>query len=118
MAEENRQHTRYEEIGRIVAPEMCALPGVLDDISSAGCKIHYSFPVSINLENEYEIKLSPLHNGDQSPLNLICLPQWIKEQDGNTYIGSKIQSSPDAKRLEKFINQLADLSKDQIPDII
>lgn len=118
MLEENRQHTRYEEIGRVSAPELCALPGVLDDISVNGCKIHYSFPVSVNLDNEYEVKLSPLHHGDQAPLNLICLPQWVKESSGNTYIGFKILYSPDANRLKTFIQQLEDLSKDQLPDII
>lgn len=118
MSEENRQHTRYEEIGRITCPEICALPGVLDDISSSGCKVHYSFPVVVDLETEYEVKLSPLHHGDQTPLNLICLPQWVKEQDGNTFIGFKILYSPDANRLNIFIEHLEELSKDQLPDII
>ena len=118
MAEENRLHTRYEEIGRIVAPEICALPGVLDDISASGCKVHYSLPVVIDLENEYEIKLSPLHQSEQTPLNLICIPQWVKEMDGNTYIGFKIEYSPDANRLSTFIKYLEELSKDQLPDII
>lgn len=118
MSEENRQHTRFEEIGRVTAPEICALPGVLDDISASGCKIHYSFPVVIDLENEYEIKVSPLHQPDQLPLNLICIPQWVKEQDGNTYIGLKIQYSPDANRLSTFISHMEEISKDQLPDII
>ena len=57
MEQENRLHTRYEEIGRITAPEICALPGILDDISLTGCKVHYSFPVVVDLENEYDVKL-------------------------------------------------------------
>lgn len=118
MAEENRQHIRYEEIGRITAPEICALPGVLDDISASGCKIHYSFPIVIDLDNEYEVKISPLHQGDQNPLNLICIPQWVKEQDGNTFIGLKILYSPDANRLNSFITHLEEITKDQLPDII
>ena len=69
MEQENRQHIRYEEIGRVNAPEICALPGILDDISSEGCKIHYTFPVVVDLETEYEIKLSPLHGSNSSPLN-------------------------------------------------
>ncbi len=118
MSEENRQHTRFQEIGRIEAQEICALPGVLEDISSSGCKIHYSFPVVIDLETEYEIKISPLHQAEQSPLKLICLPQWVNEQDGNTYIGFKILYSPDANRLASFITHLEDISKDQLPDIV
>lgn len=118
MADENRLHTRYEEIGRVTAPDICALPGVLDDKSATGCKVHYSFPVVIELENEYEIKISPLHQSEPNPLNLICIPQWVKEQEGNTFIGFKIQYSPDANRLSSFIEHLEELSKDQLPDII
>jgi len=118
MSEENRQQTRFEEIGRVTAPEICALPGVLDDISSSGCKIHYSYPVVVDLENEYEVKISPLHSGDAAPLNLICIPQWVKEQEGNTFIGFKIQYSPDANRLNSFIEHMEEISKDQLPDII
>ncbi len=118
MEQENRLHTRYEEIGRITAPEICALPGILDDISSEGCKIHYTFPVVVDLESEYEIKLSPLHGSNSSPLNLICIPQWANEHGGNTYIGFKINYSPDAHRLEEFIKHLETISKDDFPDIV
>ena len=44
-SEENRKNHRYPEIGRVIAPELCALPGILDNISFDGCKIH--FPVSV-----------------------------------------------------------------------
>ena len=118
MEQENRLHTRYEEIGRVTAPELCALPGILDDISLTGCKVHYSFPVVVDLENDYEVKLSPLHGSNSSPLNLICTPQWVKEQDGNTYIGFLIQYSPDAHKLEEFIKHLEMISKDDLPDIV
>lgn len=118
MVQENRRHTRYDEIGRITAPEICALPGILDDISLTGCKAHYSFPVIVDLENEYEVKISPLHSENCSPLNLICTPQWVKEQSGNTYIGFQINYSPDAHKLETFIKLLESISKDDLPDIV
>lgn len=118
MEQENRLHTRYEEIGRVTASELCALPAVLDDISLNGCKIHYSFPVVVDLENEYEVKISPLHSSDNTPLNLICVPQWVNEMDGSTFIGFKILYSPDASRLAEFISHLETISKDSIPDII
>lgn len=118
MSQENRQSARYQEIGKVTSPELCSLPGVLDDISSTGCKIHYSFPVVADLETEYELKISPLHNSDEQPLNLICIPQWINEIEGETYIGFKILYSPDANRLNEFITYLQDISKDQIPDIL
>ena len=118
MAQENRRHTRYEEIGRVTAPELCALPGILDDISVKGCKVHYSFPVVVDLETEYEVQISPLHGASQSPLNLICTPQWVKEQEGSTFIGFLINYSPDALKLQEFIKLLESISKDDLPDIV
>lgn len=117
MTQENRQETRYEEIGRVMASELCPISGVLDDISAAGCKVHYSFPVVVDLENEYDVKISPLHYSDMEPLHLICQPQWVNEIDGNTFIGFKVLYSPDAARLSKFIDYLEEISKDQLPDI-
>lgn len=117
MTQENRQEPRYNEIGRILAPELCPLPGILDDISSTGCKMHYSFPVVLDLENEYDLKISPLHNSDSTPLHLLCTPQWVNEIEGSTYIGFKILYSPDASRLANFMVQLEEINKDILPDI-
>lgn len=114
MDTERRQFLRYKEIGRAVVPELCALPAVLDDISSTGCKIRYSFPVVVDLDAEYELKISPLHNENQNPLNLICTPQWVQEIDGSTLIGFKILYSPDANKLNSFISRLEKIAKDQI----
>lgn len=114
MNTEKRRYPRYQEIGRAFAPDLCALPAVLDDISAFGCKIHYSFPIVVNLEAEYELKISPLHNENQNPLNLICTPQWVKEIDGSTFIGFKTLYSPDAKKLNSFISLLENISEDQI----
>lgn len=113
----DRQETRFKEIGRITAPELCAIPGILDDISLNGCKVHYQFPVVADLENEYEIKLAPSSNSDESPLNLICKPQWVKESDGSTYIGFQILYSPDVNRLTEFINYLKDKDDADFPEI-
>lgn len=110
MAIENRQYTRYKEIGRAFAQELCALPAVLDDISTNGCKVHYSFPVVVDLDTEYEVQISPLHNEKQNPLNLICTPQWVQEIDGSTFIGFKILYSPDVNKLNSFISKLEDIN--------
>lgn len=117
MTQDNRQEPRYDEIGRVTALEICPLSAVLDDISSTGCKLHYSFPIVVDLENEYDVKIAPLHYSDSSPLHLICKPQWVKELEGSTYIGFKILYSPDATRLSKFITHLENISKDQLPSI-
>ena len=113
MEKENRQYTRYPEIGRAFATDLCALQAILDDISAFGCKIHYSFPIVVNLEEEYELKISPLHNENQNPLDLRCRPQWVQEIDGNTYIGFQILYSPDANKLNSFITKLQEMAENQ-----
>lgn len=118
MDKENRTNIRYKDIGHIIAPEICVLPGIIDDISLSGCKVHYQFPVVIDLENEYEVKLSPSQNPSENPLNLMCTPQWVKEVDGKTYVGFQIQYSPDASRLQEFISHMEKLSDDDLPEII
>jgi len=114
---EKRSNTRYIEIGKITCHELCALSGILDNISANGLKMHYTFPVVVELENEYEVEILPSNGTDSSPLKLKCLPQWANEQDGNTYIGFKILYSPDANRLNEFISHLQELSEDQLPEI-
>lgn len=118
MNKENRVDTRYDEIARVIAPEICVLPGVLDNISASGCKIHFPLSaVNADVENEYEIKIIPSRLNFEAPLNLMCVPQWIKENADSTEIGFKILYSPDAARLAKFIEYLDELSKDELPDI-
>ncbi len=113
MKIENRKNTRYPEIGHILAPELCTLPGIIDDVSITGCKVHYQFPVVADLEMEYEAKLSPSKNPFTNPLNLVIKPQWVKESDSKTYIGFQIQFSPDANKLAEFINHLKHLSDEE-----
>lgn len=110
MEQENRRDVRYSEIGRVFATELCSLPGILDDISASGCKIHFPISVVVDLENEYELKIAPSHFSDQAPLKLMCQPQWAKEVGGETTIGFKILYSPDATRLTDFITYLESLS--------
>lgn len=114
---EKRNTTRYIEIGKITCHELCALSGILDNISATGLKIHYAFPLVVDLENEYEVQILPSNSTTSIPLTLKCQPQWVKEQDGNTYIGFKILYSQDVNRLNDFISHLEELSEDKLPEI-
>lgn len=79
MSEENRISTRYSEIGRVTAPELCALPGILDNISATGCKIHFPVSVVVDLEVEYMIKIQLTRSPEEPPLQLMCKPMWVSE---------------------------------------
>ncbi|MCR4733587.1 MAG: hypothetical protein K5829_01085 [Treponema sp.] len=116
--EENRQNTRYKEIGRFLAAKLCLLPGIIDDVSIEGCKVHYQFPVDVEVDSEYEAQLSPSQNPSDVPLKLICKTQWVQKTDEMTYIGFKILYSPDGKRLSDFIQHLQSKNQDELPEII
>ncbi|MCR4579589.1 MAG: PilZ domain-containing protein [Treponema sp.] len=117
MAQENRQNTRYKEIGKIFSQELCALPGILDDISASGCKIHYAYPIVVDLDSEYNLEITPARQLDNQPLRLRCKPQWVNEIDGNTFIGLETLYSPDANRLAAFIEHLEAAAQDPFSDI-
>lgn len=112
MEQENRQDTRYPEIGRIIAPELCALPGILDNISFTGCKVHFPVSVVVDLETEYMIKVTLTRSLEDTPLQLMCKPMWVTENKGMTQIGFQILYSPDDSRLREFISYLQEMDGD------
>lgn len=117
MNEENRQDTRYQEIGRVDAPEICALNGVLDDISETGCKVHFPCSVDVSQDNEYKIKITLSRSTDEPPLQLICKPVWVNNNPEESQIGFKYLFSPDDSRLHEFISYLKEIENDS-PEII
>ena len=116
--EENRQSVRYPEIGRVICEELCALPGILDDISLEGCKIHFPVSFSVDLENEFMLKILFSRNPEGSPLQLMARPKWVREASGSTQMGMEILYSPDLNRLKEFISYLSDISVDDDLDLI
>ena len=112
MNQEKRQSTRYNEIGKVSSPELCALPGILENISVAGCRVFYGYPVVVDLDSEYTLEVLPASQYDKSPLKLRCRPQWVNEKEGNTFIGFEMLYSPDAARLAEFISSLENSEKD------
>ena len=119
MKEDNRQSHRYPEIGRVVAPELCALPGILDNISYTGCKIHFPVSVVVDLEAEYMLKITLSRSLEEDPLQLMCKPMWVTENQGTTQVGLQILYSPDDTRLHEFISYLQEMGDDdELPDVL
>lgn len=112
MAYTIRQSLRYADIGRIDAPSLCALPGVLDNISREGCRIHYTVPVVVDLESDYELKVT-LAAKPSETFSLLCHPRWAREDSGNTEIGFSVLRSPD---YAKFAERAALLAKTERGD--
>jgi len=121
MSEENRVAERYDDMGKISCPELCALSGNLINISKTGLKIRFPVPVSVDIEaqNEYELKITLAKKIGEPPLVLVCVPQWVSEVQHETEIGFKALYSPDQNRFQKYVTELADSEKDDIfPEIV
>ena len=117
MNSEERLSHRFEDIGRFLSPELCAIPGTLENISREGCKIHYSFPVAVELNNDYEAKITFSRAANES-FSLLCHPCWAKAEGNGTDIGFQILPSTDFMRLSKYIQKLDSDSDDSLSDEI
>ena len=115
-----RRETRYEILGRALCQEISALPGSLIDISANGCKIYYTVPVSIHLEDDYTLTIQ-LADNSIGDLTLICHPAWVNEDSGQTFLGMSILRSPDSERLRTFVHSLKtkiDIEQDNKSQIV
>ncbi|MBQ6029701.1 MAG: PilZ domain-containing protein [Treponema sp.] len=105
MRAKSRQDPRFEVLGRVQCQEISALPGNLIDISAHGCKVFYSVPVTIHLEDDYTL-LIQVAESSTSDFTLICHPVWANEDSGQTVLGMTILRSPDSERLKAFVESL------------
>jgi hypothetical protein len=112
-----RKAVRFPDIGRVIAPELCALPGVLDNISREGCKVHFPIPVVVDLDNDYELRIQTAHKIPDNQLVLLGHPQWVKEDRKMTEIGFKILPSPDYARFSEYIDKLCRDRESQNSDV-
>ncbi len=105
MMRNHRIDERVTDFGRVEAHDLCSFPGVLDDISASGCKVHFPVPLCIDMENEYNLKIK-LSGCDSQPLKLICLPRWKKLNESQTEVGFSFLRSPDTNKLESYISKM------------
>ncbi|MCH5290234.1 MAG: PilZ domain-containing protein [Treponema sp.] len=113
MENQNRREPRYDNTGRVESAELCALPGVLDDISISGCRVHFPIPFSIDMENDYELMVKLSYKGTIHTFELLVHPRWLKTDDEKTTIGFSILRSPDSPKLATFITLLTEDAEDK-----
>lgn len=120
MSDDNRKEVRYTDIGRVESADLCVLPGVLDDISITGCRVHFPIPVTVDMENDYELKIKLSRKAVLAPLVLICHPQWKRMNGTETEIGFQVLRSPDSPQLASYIECLKQDSFDpaNVQDIL
>lgn len=112
MKRKSRIDERFEEIARVKAEQICALPGVLDDISLSGCKVHFPNPITLDMENDYEISLDFANAKLKDTLKLLVHPMWQDSDESETAVGFKILCSPDTPKLKAIIDFLKSLKYD------
>lgn len=110
MRAKSRQDPRFKVLGRAICQEISALPGNLIDISARGCKIFYSVPVTLHLEDDYTLTIQ-VSDSSTGELTLICHPAWVNEDSGQTIIGMNILRSPDSDQLKAFVDSLQSKSQ-------
>lgn len=100
-----RKDIRFNDFGRAECTEISPVAGALEDISLSGCKVHYDAPVSINMENDYEIHFR-LSRAGKDALVLMCHPQWFNQKDdGSSEVGFLFLHSLDSEALQSYILQ-------------
>ena len=112
MKSERRSAPRYEEKGRIDAEDVCALPGVLDDISSTGCKVRFPVPVTIDMERTYELRLKMPYKELPSTMTLEGRPQWQHQNSDSSSFGFSFVQTDDLQKLMEFIETLKEKNTD------
>ena len=117
MRQELRGAERFPEFGRVDCEQISALPGVLEDISNSGCKVHFPFPATVDQENEYSLKIQFSRQDFSEKLELLCQPEWTveNEEKGQTEIGLSFLRSPDSPKLARFIDSIRE--KNESDDI-
>ncbi|MCF0241741.1 MAG: PilZ domain-containing protein [Treponema sp.] len=119
MNSENRNAVRYDDMGKVYCPEICPLHGGLDNISKTGCKVHFPLTVTVDLENEYEIRITLAKKPNDSPLVMMCKPQWVRECENTTEVGFLLMYSPDQNRYAAYVAELEEAEKENnFPEII
>lgn len=103
-----RNSSRFDDIGRFEAFELCALPGSLVNISREGCKIRYDFPVIVDLDNDYEAAVTFARAASNGQVRVLCHPVWVQTVAGKTEIGFKILPSLDYSSFLKYVKLLDD----------
>lgn len=105
---DNRQDTRFNDFGKVDAPDICVFPGILSDISLYGCKIRFPVCISIDMDCDYELKIMPTRKSSNQSFILIAHPQWTQKDTDATEIGFKVLHSPGSKQLVQYITSRAE----------
>ncbi|MBR7063881.1 MAG: PilZ domain-containing protein [Treponema sp.] len=102
-----KRQKRFNDIGKIEAPGLCALPGMLVNISKEGCKVRFPLSVAVDLENDYELTVFPTCvKSATDKFTVLCKPCWHKKCKGSTEIGFNILRCPEYHHVISYVSKL------------
>ena len=106
MIVDKRKQSRIAEIGKVESQDLCLFPGVLVDVSKVGCRVRFPDTFEVDVDIDYELKISPVRHNFVTPFLLIARPIWQKSTEDSTEIGFSILHSPSSKQFESYIDKL------------
>ncbi len=106
MKTEKRKHQRMEDIGKVEAPDLCHFPGVLVDVSKLGCRARFPISFLVNMDVEYELKISPVRFSCVDSFFIMARPIWQKATEDSTEVGFTILHSPSFKKFDSYVDKL------------
>ena len=107
MVSDQRKDERFEDVGRVEAPELCVFPGILEDISMLGGKVRFPLNFDVDMDQDINLTISLTSRDMSQPLQLIAHPQWFQKDANATKIGFKFLRSPGTHLLNSYIEKLA-----------
>ena len=113
MSTDVRGAARFNDVGRILIAELCALPGSLDNVSAGGFKAHYLFPIEADFECDYEAAITFARAASEGAFCVLCHAQWTKIAGGVTEIGFKLLPSKDSARFCEYVARLSADKKEE-----
>lgn len=112
MRKDQRKERRYKEAGKVECTFICALPGVIENVSNSGLNARFPNPAVIYDDMEYTLHITLSSSSVPRPLDLICLPVWKSKGDNETVVGFKVLRSPDSPLWSDFIKRHEEKAKE------
>jgi hypothetical protein len=104
---ENRKHTRYPTLARVLVVEVSDGEALLKDLSITGCCIEYTMLVDIKPNTQYKMQIIPDSAAGIDPFELHVESRWVRPGGYSCEIGFAIVTSPKGRDFQRYVDYLA-----------
>lgn len=113
-----RQSERFPEFGKVYAPSLSSLPGIVDDVSREGCKIRFAVSVNFDTENDCVVDFVLSQVDGEKRMSLMCRPKWVRRSENSTEIGMGILPALDYTQFLSYVDCISNENKTQEVQIV